>query len=180
MKIDGKNGIVTGVKYIPSPNFNERPTDCHPEVVIVHSISLPPGQYGGGQIEDFFCNRLDCASHPYFEGLRDLKVSSHFLIRRSGEIIQFVPVGQRAWHAGESICEGRENVNDFSVGIELEGCDEDEFEDSQYESLNALIEVLIDSYPKMSRRRIYGHSEIAPERKTDPGPNFVWSRVRDT
>ena len=178
MKIDLYSGIIEGVKQTPSPNYDSRPSDVRPEALIIHSISLPPGQYGGSEIEELFCNKLDCSAHSYFHALKNLKVSAHLLIRRNGEVVQFVSLNERAWHAGESFCLGRENVNDFSIGIELEGCDEDTFEEDQYAALNELIELLIAEYPQIYRSRIFGHSEIAPKRKTDPGPNFEWSRVR--
>ncbi len=178
MKIDLSSGIIEGVKQTPSPNRDSRPSGTRPEALIIHSISLPPGQYGGSEIEELFCNKLDCSAHTYFHALKNLKVSAHLLIRRNGEVIQFVSLNERAWHAGESFCLGRENVNDFSIGIELEGCDEDTFEEDQYAALDELIELLIAEYPQIYRSRIYGHSEIAPKRKTDPGPNFEWSRVR--
>ena len=177
MKVESVSGIVNGVTQSHSPNWDERPIEMEPEVIIIHAISLPPGQYGGGEIEALFCNTLVCEAHPYFDGLRELKVSAHFLIRRDGETIQFVPTIKRAWHAGESYCIGRENVNDFSIGIELEGCDGDIFEDAQYLSLNELIECLQSEYPQLSRQRLFGHSDIAPGRKSDPGPFFDWTRV---
>ena len=178
MKIDWSSGIIEGVKQAPSPNFDCRPSGVRPEALIIHSISLPPGQYGGSEIEELFCNKLDCSAHSYFHALKNLKVSAHLLIRRNGEVIQFVSLNERAWHAGESFCLERENVNDFSIGIELEGCDEDTFEEDQYAALDELIRLLIAEYPQINRSRIFGHSEIAPKRKTDPGPNFEWSRVR--
>lgn len=177
LKIDLVSGLIFGVRLVDSPNFDDRPKDVEPEVIIIHSISLPPGQYGGTEVEDLFCNQLDCGAHPYFHDLERLRVSAHFLIRRDGEMIQFVSLNKRAWHAGISSCLGRVNVNDFSVGIELEGCDEDIFEDSQYDSLNTLIGLLLEHFPDMGYNRIFGHSDIAPDRKTDPGPKFDWSRI---
>ena len=178
LKVHETTGLVIGVRQVESPNFDSRPPDTVPDVIIIHAISLPPGQYGGTEIEDLFCNRLDCSAHPYFRDLENLRVSAHFLIRRDGETIQFVSVNDRAWHAGVSHCLGRENVNDFSIGIELEGCDEDTFNDAQYDSLRKLIDLLVGHFPQMSYERIFGHSDIAPDRKTDPGPNFNWSRLR--
>lgn len=178
MKLDRTSQLVDGIELINSPNYDERPDSAEPEVIIIHAISLPPGCYGGSYIEALFCNSLDHSEHDYFEGLRGLKVSSHFLIRRDGSIAQLVPVDKRAWHAGVSQCLGRDCVNDFSIGIELEGCDDDQFEEEQYEALDSLIELLILEFPKIDRTRIFGHSEIAPGRKTDPGPNFNWTRVR--
>lgn len=178
MRLDHTSQLVDGIELINSPNFDERPDGVEPEVIIIHAISLPPGCYGGNYIESLFSNSLEHSEHDYFKGLKGLKVSSHFLIRRDGSIAQFVPVDKRAWHAGVSRCLGKDHVNDFSIGIELEGCDEDKFEEDQYESLDSLIELLILEFPKIDRTRIFGHSEIAPDRKTDPGPNFNWSRVR--
>ncbi len=178
MKMDHTSQWIEGVERIPSPNFDDRPPGFEPEVIIIHAISLPPGQYGGDYIDALFCNQLDATDHPYFEGLKGLKVSSHFLIRRAGTLVQYVAVDKRAWHAGVSTCLGRERVNDFSIGIELEGCDEDQFSSEQYACLEALIELLFERFPKIDRSRIFGHSEIAPGRKTDPGPNFDWSRIR--
>ncbi len=178
MKLDRSSQLIKGIQQISSPNFDDRPLGMEPEVIIIHAISLPPGIYGGNYIEALFCNTLNHQVHDYFANLEGLKVSSHLLIRRNGSVVQFVPIDKRAWHAGVSQCLGRDRVNDFSVGIELEGCDEDQFEEDQYESLDMLIELLLQEYPKIDRSRIFGHSEIAPGRKTDPGPHFDWSRVR--
>ncbi len=174
------NGLISGAEQIASPNFDDRPPNTDIEVIIIHSISLPEGIYGGSEIQDLFCNQLDHSAHPYFEGLIGLKVSAHFLIRRTGRLIQFVAVNKRAWHAGVSYCLGRERVNDFSIGIELEGCDADSFEDDQYAKLDELIELLTSEFAAINRNKIFGHSEIAPDRKTDPGPFFDWDRVRPT
>ena len=170
-------GWLKGVKQIKSSNYDERPIGVVPEVIIVHAISLPPGKYGSSHIEDLFCNKLKLSEHPYFNGLRRLRVSAHFLIRRNGEIIQFVSTEKRAWHAGKSFCLNRDNVNDFSIGIELEGCDYDKFENDQYKSLNYIITLLRKIYPAIHADNIFGHSDIAPGRKTDPGPHFDWSRL---
>lgn len=178
MSVHESSGYVNGIRQIESPNRDRRPSGMMPEVVIIHSISLPPGWYGGSHIEEFFCNQLDCHAHSFFRELENLRVSAHFLIRRDGEIIQFVSLNDRAWHAGISTCLGRENVNDFSIGIELEGCDDDVFEDRQYASLNILINLLMQHYKLIEYDKIFGHSDIAPGRKTDPGPNFDWSRIR--
>ncbi len=161
-----------------SPNQDERPAGCSPEVVIVHAISLPPRSYGGSAIEQLFGNRLDPGAHPYFGGICDLAVSAHLLIRRSGGVIQFVSLDRRAWHAGVSECLGRPRVNDFSIGIELEGCDEESFTRVQYSALNRMLGEIRHRYPVIDRSRLFGHSDIAPHRKTDPGPNFRWERVR--
>ena len=176
--LNADSGLVTGARQVPSPNYDARPQGVEIEALIIHAISLPPGQFGGGYIEQFFCNQLAAGLHPYFAEIAELKVSAHFLIHRSGELVQFVPVHQRAWHAGVSCCMGRESVNDFSIGIELEGCDEESFEDAQYDTLYSLTRVLIESIPTLSAENIYGHSDISPGRKTDPGPGFDWLRYR--
>jgi N-acetyl-anhydromuramoyl-L-alanine amidase len=150
-----------------------------PELIVVHGISLPPGCYGGAEIEALFTNTLERSAHPYFAQIAHVQVSAHFLIRRGGEIIQFVSTDARAWHAGISCWQGREQCNDFSIGVELEGCDHEAYEDAQYAALNALIASLRKRYPSISPDAIVGHSEIAPGRKTDPGPTFEWSRLVD-
>lgn len=147
------------------------------DLVVVHGISLPPGQYGGPEIEALFTNTLDSAAHPYFSEIAHLEVSAHFLIRRAGEVVQFVSTDERAWHAGASSWKGREQCNDFSIGVELEGCDEEAYTDSQYDALNQLLGALTKQYPDIRHDAIVGHSDIAPGRKTDPGPAFDWSRV---
>ncbi|KAA3629048.1 MAG: 1,6-anhydro-N-acetylmuramyl-L-alanine amidase AmpD, partial [Proteobacteria bacterium] len=154
------------------------PDGAAPEVVIVHAVSLPPRQYGGRYVEDLFTNRLDPAAHPYLREIAGLRVSAHFLVRRDGSLAQFVPVGMRAWHAGASRCLGRERVNDFSVGIELEGCDDESFTLEQYVSLAGLLDALREEWPDLGPDRYFGHSDIAPGRKTDPGPCFDWRRIR--
>ena len=174
MLIDG-NGWIEGARRVASPNCDERPRGDAIELIVIHAISLPPGEFGGPQIADLFCNRLDCGAHPYFAALRGLRVSSHFLIRRDGELVQFVPCAQRAWHAGESSWRGRMRCNDFSLGIELEGADETPFTDAQYARLAELARALAAAYPIAD---IVGHSDIAPGRKTDPGPHFDWARFR--
>lgn len=145
---------------------------------MVHGISLPPGQFGSGDIEALFTNKLDPTAHPYFAEVAHLEVSAHFLIRRTGEVVQFVSADERAWHAGVSSWCGREHCNDFSIGIELEGTDDAPYEDPQYEALAALISLLRNYYPSIRSDAIVGHSDIAPGRKTDPGPAFDWQRVR--
>ena len=175
---DPENGLVKAARKVPSLNFDDRPKGAVIEALIIHAISLPPGQYGGAYVEQFFCNKLDSAVHPYFAEIADVKVSSHFLILRSGELLQFVPIHKRAWHAGVSYCMGREAVNDFSIGIELEGCDDDIFEDAQYQTLTELTQILISAIPTLSADHIYGHADVAPGRKTDPGPGFNWSAYR--
>jgi AmpD protein len=178
MKIDPANGLVQGVRFVPSPNCDDRPTGARPEVLIVHAISLPPGEFGGPAIEQLFCNTLNPAAHPYYEEIKDLRVSAHLLIRRNGEIVQFVPLHRRAWHAGQSSCEGRSRVNDFSIGVELEGSDDRPFEPVQYQALVALTHALHDVYPEITPARAYGHADISPGRKTDPGPHFDWTHYR--
>lgn len=172
-----RNGEYLGARQVSSPNCDLRPEGVEAEVLIIHSISLPPGEYQSGYVEQFFCNQLDPKDHPYFEDICHLTVSSHFFIRRHGEVVQFVNANQRAWHAGVSRCLERDNVNDFSIGIELEGWDEasDGFVDEQYESLRSLSRALIKEY-KIKPKNIFGHSDIAPVRKNDPGPHFDWQK----
>lgn len=170
--------LLPAARQVPSPNCDERPAGTRVELIVVHAISLPPEQFGGPEIEQLFTNTLDPDAHPYFAGIRDLRVSSHFVIRRDGELIQFVPCDKRAWHAGRSTWRGRERCNDFSVGIELEGSDCQPFEAAQYRVLAALIARLCERYPVSPSAGIVGHSDIAPGRKTDPGPHFDWPRLR--
>lgn len=169
------DGLLEGVRYIASPNCDARPADAHVELIVLHNISLPPGEFGGPGIVDLFLNRLDRAAHAYYAGIAHLRVSAHFLLRRDGEIIQFVCCKQRAWHAGVSLWRGRERCNDFSVGIELEGADEIPFEDAQYARLAGLIAALKGRYPITD---VTGHSDIAVGRKTDPGSAFEWDRIK--
>ncbi len=169
-------GWLSGARHIPSPNCDERPPGEPLRLVVVHAISLPPGQFGGPEVIALFTNRLDPAAHPYFREIEGLRVSAHLLIRRDGELIQFVSFARRAWHAGVSSWMGRDRCNDFSIGIELEGCDELAFEDAQYHALNRLLAELRRCYPIEA---VVGHSEIAPGRKTDPGPHFAWHRLHD-
>jgi AmpD protein len=168
-------GTVAGMRQIASPNFDERPAGVAIELLVIHNISLPPGEFGGQGIIDLFTNRLDPDGHPYYRAIADRRVSAHFLIRRDGESIQFVPCAKRAWHAGESTWRGRDRCNDFSIGIELEGTDDQPFTDVQYERLIALTQALRSPY---AIGDIVGHSDIAPARKTDPGPCFDWPRYR--
>jgi N-acetyl-anhydromuramoyl-L-alanine amidase len=156
---------------LPSPNFGPRPDGAAVSLAIVHSISLPPGEYGGDAIERLFTNRLDPDAHPYYQALRGLKVSAHFLLRRDGELLQFVSVEQRAWHAGQSAWRGRDNCNDWSVGIELEGLEGSTFEPVQYRQLARLLRALASRYPISEA---VGHEHVAPGRKADPGPGFDW------
>ncbi|WP_438958677.1 1,6-anhydro-N-acetylmuramyl-L-alanine amidase AmpD [Porticoccus sp.] len=170
-------GWLTGARHVPSPNFNQRPASAALSLLVIHNISLPPGQFGGAHICDFFTNCLDADAHPYFREIADLRVSAHLLIQRDGGVVQFVSFHDRAWHAGQSCFDGAENCNDFSLGIELEGSDDQPYTDQQYHCLAALVRVLLAHYPGLSKQRIVGHSDIAPGRKTDPGPCFDWRRL---
>lgn len=163
----------TGTAQAPSPNFDPRPRDATPYLLVIHNISLPPGQFGGPQVVDFFQNQLNYGSHPWLERLRDMTVSAHFFVRRTGHIVQLVSTDQRAWHAGVSRFEGRERCNDFSIGIELEGTDTEPYTDDQYSALVQLDGALCARYPL---RAVRGHEHIAPKRKTDPGAAFDWVR----
>lgn len=166
------------VRHCPSPNCNERPQAAIVDLLVIHNISLPPGQFGGGHVQALFTNQLDCDADPAFDELRGLEVSAHLLIDRMGVVTQFVPLHQRAWHAGKSCFEGRSGCNDFSIGIELEGTDTLAYTDAQYMQLARVTYRLIRSFPALTPARIVGHSDIAPERKTDPGPAFDWARYR--
>jgi AmpD protein len=177
MHIEPEAGLLTDARQVPSPNHDERPPGSEPELIVVHCISLPPGCFGGPHIERLFTNCLEPREHPYFEEICGLEVSAHALIRRDGEIIQFVPFHRRAWHAGQSCYEGRERCNDFSIGIELEGTDDGEYEPIQYERLAELVRALGMAYPSLAGAPLVGHSDIAPGRKTDPGPGFDWDRL---
>jgi len=170
------DGWLQQATHTKSPNYNERPVNGVIDLLVIHNISLPPNQFGSPYIEQFFRNCLQFSDHPYFETLRDVEVSAHFLIKRSGEIVQFVSCLDRAWHAGQSVFCGRENCNDFSLGIELEGSDDVPYEDRQYQALSELTRALQIAYPGLVKERIVGHSDIAPGRKTDPGPSFDWPR----
>ena len=175
MHIDRKLGLLSEAKYHDSANQDERPDMDDITGIVIHNISLPPGEFGGGWIDDLFLNKLDPHAHPYFEAIADLKVSAHILITRNGDVIQYVPFHQRAWHAGMSCWDDRECCNDFTIGIELEGCDDQTFEEVQYTALVTIVNALINTYPKLSVDRITGHSDIASGRKTDPGPYFDWA-----
>jgi len=170
-----EDGWLQGVRHCPSPNHDARPASVETWLVVVHAISLPPGEYGGPGVEQLFTNSLDPLAHPYFATIAGLKVSAHFFIRRDGELIQFVSTHARAWHAGVSCWRGHERCNDFSLGIELEGCESEGFEPAQYERLDALLRTLRDTYPIED---VVGHSDIAPGRKWDPGPHFDWGRFQ--
>jgi N-acetyl-anhydromuramoyl-L-alanine amidase len=168
-------GLVRGARHIPSPNCDDRPAGSPIDLLVIHHISLPPGEFGGPGIVDLFTNRLDPAVHPFYSSIAGRRVSAHFLIRRDGELIQFVPCGRRAWHAGESSWQSRSRCNDFSIGVELEGTGESPYTDAQYERLAALTRALKARYPIA---HIVGHSDVAPGRKGDPGPSFEWARYR--
>lgn len=178
MQHDNRTGLVAGARWVASPNFDDRPAGTRINALVIHCISLPPGRYGGGEIERFFLNRLDHHEHPYFEEIRGFRVSAHFLVLRAGEAVQFVSTLDRAWHAGRSVLDGVPEVNDFSIGIELEGVDDDVFTDAQYDTLAALTRSLMAAYPEISTERLVGHCDVAPGRKTDPGPGFDWQRYR--
>lgn len=177
MQLDLRTGWFRDVRHCPSPNCNERPAG-EISLLVMHNISLPPAQFGTGKVQQFFQNQLDAAEHPYFAEIAALTVSAHFFIERDGNVTQFVSCLDRAWHAGVSCFDGREVCNDFSLGIELEGTDDLPYTDAQYASLIALTLSLQSAYPAITAARITGHSDIAPGRKTDPGPAFDWPRLR--
>lgn len=170
------SGILSGAQQVPSPNFDDRPAGATVTLLVVHNISLPPGEFGGEGIVGLFTNTLDFGVHPYYENLRGLKVSAHFLVRRDGGLVQFVACSKRAWHAGESNWRGRERCNDFSIGVELEGVDDRTYADPQYKRLAELAAVLRRRYPFID---VVGHSDIASGRKSDPGPAFDWGYTRE-
>jgi N-acetyl-anhydromuramoyl-L-alanine amidase len=172
------DGLLATARQLPSANFDARPDGCVTELIIVHGISLPPGEFGGPYIDQLFTNRLDWNAHAYFKQIEGARVSSHLLIRRDGEVVQYVPFQQRAWHAGVSQWQGRERCNDFSIGLELEGTDSTPYEAAQYRELARVILALCNAYPMLSLDRIVGHSDVAPGRKTDPGESFDWPRLR--
>ncbi len=175
---DDPNGIITGATQRNSPNQDCRPDDSSVDLLVIHNISLPPGEFGGPWIDDLFMNRLDPSAHPYFAAIASRLVSSHLLIRRDGELIQYVPLHMRAWHAGESCFDGRNRCNDYSIGIELEGSDDSGFTDAQYSTLIEVTREIQRLFPDITTDRITGHSDIAPGRKTDPGPEFDWERYK--
>lgn len=175
-----QDGLLSGAAFSLSPNHDERP--IRPEeisLLVIHGISLPPGKFGSTAVKDFFLNQLHIAADPAFENIRDLKVSAHLYITREGELLQFVPFNKRAWHAGQSVFEGQEKCNDFSIGIELEGTDDVPYTPKQYASLLAVSVLILKTYPKITPQRIVGHADIAPGRKTDPGPHFDWKTYVD-
>lgn len=169
---------VLSLRQLPSPNCNERPEGCDISLLVIHNISLPAGQFGTGYIEQLFTNCLDCQQHADFADLQGLTVSAHLLIDRQGAVTQFVPFDKRAWHAGASCFEGCDNCNDYSIGIELEGTDEAPYTDEQYQALVLVTRQLMRDYPAINSARIVGHCDVAPERKTDPGPSFDWLRYK--
>lgn len=171
------SGWVAGARRRSSPHADERPAGAAISLIVLHGVSLPPGEFGGAWVEEFFAGTLDCDAHPYFSGLRELRVAPHLLVRRTGEAIQFVSCLRRAWHAGRSVWRGREECNDFSIGIELEGTDTQPYADAQYAALEALLPALRRAYPGIGAAAVVGHSDIAPGRKTDPGPAFDWRRL---
>ena len=177
LSINLADGWLSQVRRRPSPNCDPRPPGSGPELIVIHGISLPPGEYGGPWIDRLFTNTLPAEAHPYFATIQDLRVSSHVLIARDGALTQYVPFDQRAWHAGVSNWCGREACNDFSIGIELEGADDGPYDDRQYPVLAALIASLQQAYPALAAGAVAGHSDIAPGRKTDPGPGFDWKRL---
>lgn len=178
MNLEVVNGELTQVRQVVSPNCDARPESVDIDLLVVHGISLPPGEYGGQWIEELFTNCLDPAAHPYFAEIEGLQVSAHALVRRDGEIIQFVNFNARAWHAGQSCFAGRERCNDFSIGIEMEGTDDEPYEPVQYARLAVVAAALMRAYPGITSERIVGHSDIAPGRKTDPGTAFDWALFR--
>lgn len=175
-KITIHQGWFSGARRVPSPNYNARPAEGTIRLLVIHNISLPPEQFGGGYIESFFMNQLDATADPYFKEIAHLEVSSHLLITREGEVVQFVPFDQRAWHAGQSSFQGQDNCNDFSIGIELEGADTLPYTDQQYRVLVDVSQQLMAEYSEIRPETIVGHSDIAPGRKTDPGEAFDWTR----
>jgi AmpD protein len=178
-EIDHHQGLVESARHSVSPNQDARPDGVEVDLIVLHGISLPPGEFGGPEIEQLFTNTLDWDSHTYFDEIRGAQVSAHLLVRRDGELVQFVPFAARAWHAGESCFQGRTRCNDHSIGIELEGKDDLAYDDRQYNALIPLLASMLRAYPGLSARRIAAHSDIAPGRKTDPGPAFDWLRLYD-
>ncbi|MDX1497299.1 MAG: 1,6-anhydro-N-acetylmuramyl-L-alanine amidase AmpD [Salinisphaeraceae bacterium] len=172
------NGELQQARQVASPNFDERPDNSPIDLLVIHGISLPPGEFGGLGIEQLFTNQLDADEHPYYAEIEGLTVSAHVLIRRCGEVVQFVNFKHRAWHAGQSCFEGRNRCNDFSIGIELEGTDACPYEPVQYARLASLAAALMQAYPGITAQRVVGHSDIAPGRKTDPGEAFDWGLFR--
>jgi len=177
LRIDSERGLLIGARQVPSPNQDARPDGAEISLLVIHGISLPPGEFGGDDIDRLFTNTLDPAVHPYFREIHTLRVSAHLLIRRDGEVVQYVPFHRRAWHAGVSCHGGREACNDFSIGIELEGTDTVPYTEAQYRVLDELLPLLRRAYPAIGPADVVGHCHIAPGRKTDPGPAFDWARL---
>jgi AmpD protein len=177
-QVDAASGVLVGARQVASPNFDARPPSVAPDLLIIHGISLPPGEYGGPWIDQLFTNQLPWDAHPYFKQIEGMRVSSHLLIRRDGEVVQYVPFQHRAWHAGASNYQGRERCNDFSIGIELEGTDDTPYEAEQYRELGRVLLALCAGYTSLSLDRLVGHSDVAPGRKSDPGESFDWPRLR--
>jgi len=178
MQVDLKTGLLTGVRQVASPNFDARPAGVAADLIVVHGISLPPGEFGGPWIDHLFTNSLPADMHPYFAEVGPLRVSAHVVVNRDGALTQYVSFAARAWHAGKSAYQGREACNDFSVGIELEGTDTLAYEAAQYAALARVVAALCAAYPTLSPGRLVGHSDVAPGRKTDPGPSFDWQHAR--
>jgi len=180
LKVDSATGLLLGIRQVLSPHFDARPANVVPDLIVVHGISLPPGEFGGPWIDKLFTGSLPQDAHPFFRdvGAPGRRVSAHVVIRRDGQITQYVPFGARAWHAGTSEYQGRKGCNDFSMGIELEGVDDIPYTDAQYGSLTRVVRALLAAYPTLSTQHITGHNDIAPGRKTDPGPAFDWGRLR--
>lgn len=174
---DPATSWIAGARRVDSPNFDARPAGVAIDLVVIHGISLPAGEFGGGHIDRLFTNTLDPSAHPSFAALRNLRVSAHLLLDRAGRLTQYVALTERAWHAGASSYRGRPNCNDYSIGIELEGCDDIPYTKAQYAALGALLTLLRNRFPGIAGRRVVGHCDVAPERKTDPGPAFDWSRI---
>lgn len=177
--VNTDSGLITPARVCLSPNRDERPPGGPIDLIVLHGISLPPGEFGGDEIEALFTNRLDWNAHPYFAEIRGMEVSAHLLIRRDGELVQFVPFNERAWHAGESSFRGRSRCNDYAIGIEIEGEDETPYDDRQYQVLPYVLQALTQAYPGISAREIAGHCDVSPGRKSDPGPAFDWLRLYD-
>ncbi|MGH8217741.1 MAG: 1,6-anhydro-N-acetylmuramyl-L-alanine amidase AmpD [Steroidobacteraceae bacterium] len=176
--MDAATGLLIGARQVLSPYCDERPSGATLDLIVIHGISLPPGEFGGPWIDRLFTGCLPTDAHPHFPEVAGLRVSAHALIHRTGEIVQYVPFSRRAWHAGTSQYQGRSSCNDFSIGLELEGTDDRAYANTQYDRLAQLIEALLGTYPSLSADRVAGHSDIAPGRKTDPGPAFDWARLR--
>jgi AmpD protein len=178
MKPEINQHWLSMARRVESPNCSDRQDEQDISLLVIHGISLPPGQFGGPHVDELFCNRLDPAAHAFFAEICELRVSAHVLIRRDGEVVQYVPFNRKAWHAGQSCYQGRNECNEFSIGIELEGTDDTAYTDAQYARLAQVVRQLLATYPALSEARIVGHSDIAPGRKTDPGPGFDWPGFR--